>query len=708
MRAREPDTTGTIERDGVHVAYEVFGEEVPASPTLLFMPTWSIVSSASWKAQVPYFARHLRVVTFDGRGSGRSDRPSGAAAFRDDEFVADALAVLDATRTTKAVVVGFSCGVPWSLALAGEHPERVLGVVAIAPALGLVPGLPERDYPFHDVEDDPQGWAKYSRHHWLNGGYDDFLQFFFAKLFTEPHSTKQIEDCVGWGQEIPPERLVDTEEAQLFCRAPQLAQQLTGDVASTGLPVLVIHGDEDRIRPHADGQALAEATGGSFVTVVGGGHAPHVRDPIVTNRLIKDFVDRVGPAPRSSTWVRALRRPKRALYISSPIGLGHARRDLAIADELRKHHPDLQIEWLAQHPVTKLLEGAGESVHPASAWLANESAHIEDEAAEHDLHAFQAIRRMDSILVNNFMVFDDLMTDESYDLVIGDEAWEIDYFLHENPERKRFTYAWMTDFVGWLPMADGGLHEEQLAADYNAEMIEHRARFRQLRDRSIFVGNPDDIVPDSFGPGLPDIREWTEENYDFAGYVSGFEPITPSKRRRLRRDLGIAERDRLCVVTVGGSGVGSALLQRVLDAVPVVRRAIPNLKFLVVTGPRIDPETLPQQPGVEIRGYLPNLHQHLGAADIAIVQGGLTTCMELTAQRVPFLYVPLRHHFEQNFHVRHRLEQYGAGRCVDYDDTRDPTRLADLIAEELAREVNWRPVETEGAARAAGMLAELI
>ena len=108
---------------------------------------------------------------------------------------------------------------------------------------------------------------------------------------------------------------------------------------------------------------------------------------------------------------------------------------MAIADELRTLHPDLQIDWLAQHPVT---DGAATSAASACtrrrAWLANESAHVEDEAGEHDLHAFQAIRRMDEILVNNFMVFHDVVTDEHYDLVIGDEAWDVDYFLHENPE----------------------------------------------------------------------------------------------------------------------------------------------------------------------------------------------------------------------------------------------------------------------------------
>lgn len=411
---------------------------------------------------------------------------------------------------------------------------------------------------------------------------------------------------------------------------------------------------------------------------------------------------------RTHTWVRAQRRPRRALFLSSPIGLGHARRDIAIAQELRTHHPDLQIDWLAQHPVTRVLADAGEPVHPASALLANESAHIEDESADHDLHAFQAIRRMDEILVSNFMVFNDVVDETYYDLVIGDEAWDVDYFLHENPELKRFAFARLTDFVGWLPMPAGGDAEAALAADYNAEMLEQRARYRRLRDRSIFVGNPDDVVDESFGPGLPRIREWTQANYDFAGYVTGFTPPSDAERAAVRSRLGFGADDLMCVVTVGGSGVGDALLKRVMDAVPHARRMQPRLRFVVVTGPRIDPASLPRRRGATVRGFVPDLYLTLAACDVAVVQGGLTTCMELTAARRPFLYVPLENHFEQNFHVRHRLERYGAGRGIRYQDATDAEALAEAIVTETTREVHYRPVETDGAARAAALLAELI
>ena len=407
-------------------------------------------------------------------------------------------------------------------------------------------------------------------------------------------------------------------------------------------------------------------------------------------------------------WSRSLRRGRRALYISSPIGLGHAQRDVSIADELRKLHPDLQIDWLAQHPVTAVLETRGESIHPLSAELASESAHITAESSEHDLNAFQAIRRMDEILLSNFMVLHDALESDAYDLVIGDEAWETDYYLHENPELKRTAFVWMTDFVGWLPMPAGGEREAYVAADYNAEMIEHVERFPRVRDRAIFVGNPEDIVPDAFGPGLPVIRDWTERHYDFSGYITGFDPgPLIAARDELRAELGYRPDERVVIVTVGGSGVGESLLRRVVASYPEAARRVNGLRMIAVAGPRIDPASLGAPVGVEVRAFVPELYKHLAACDLAVVQGGLTTTMELTAARRPFLYFPLRNHFEQNRHVHHRLQRYRAGRRMDYDAS-PPDVIAEAIADEIERPIAYRPVESDGAARAAALIAPLL
>ena len=693
MRAREPDYEGVVERDGVRVGYAVYGA---GDPTILLFTSWAITHAQQWKAQVPYLARRFRVITVEGRGNGRADRPATPEAYDDREFVDDAIAAMDATGVERAVVVGLSLGARHALQLAAWYPERAAGMVAIGTALPW-PAPPDFDVP----RDSYEGWEKMNLHYWL-ADYRGFVEFFMSQVCTEPHSIKQREDGVGFGLETTAETLLlagagasaPTEaDAEAICRQVRC-------------PVLIVHGDQDAIVPYQTGVAIAGWTGGQMVTIHGGGHAPTACDPVRANLLIRDFAESLGSgilAPR--TWTRGRERRKRALYVSSPIGLGHVRRDLAIAGELRARHPDLEIDWLTQPPVTQVLEERGERVHPASRWLASESAHLESEAGEHDLNMFQAARRMDEIMIANFMVFHDLISDEPYDLWIADEGWDVDHFLFDNPELKRTAYAWLTNFVGFLPMPEGGAAEAALTADWNAEGVEQMRRYPRLRDRSVFVGNPGDLVDTPLGPGLPSVRDWALERYACAGYVTGFTP--PQDREALRAELGYRPGERICLVTVGGSGVGGHLLRRVAAAFPLAEKAIPGLRMIAVTGPRIDPESVPVPDGVEVRGYVPDLYRHLAACDLAVVQGGLTTTMELTAAGRPFIYVPLARHFEQQIHVAHRLAQYRAGRRLDYPAI-DPEYLAEAIVTEIDRPVDYRPVETDGAARAAAMLAELL
>jgi hypothetical protein len=292
---------------------------------------------------------------------------------------ADALAVMDATATASAVIVSLSVGAQRALILAADHPDRVTGAVFICPAVPFAAPLEDRTrYPWDEVLPTDEGWAKDNFHYWLRD-YRSFLEFFFSQMFTEPHSTKPVEDCIGWGLETTAETLIAAEIGNGLDE--QAAHELCGRVAC---PVLVIQGTADAITGAGRGIALAAETGGDLVLLEGSGHGPHVRDPVKVNLLLREFAVPPATPPR---WVRGRARRKRALYISSPIGLGHAQRDAAIADELRKLHPGLEIDWLAQDPVTRVLEERGERVHPASAYLASESGHIESESAEHDLHA---------------------------------------------------------------------------------------------------------------------------------------------------------------------------------------------------------------------------------------------------------------------------------------------------------------------------------
>jgi pimeloyl-ACP methyl ester carboxylesterase len=297
MRARYPDECGYANRDGVRVYYEAYGK---GEPTILFLPTWEIVHSRTWKFQIPYFSRHGRVVTFDRRGNGRSDCPLDVGAYDRRAAVGDALAVLDKAGAQRVVVVSW-CGAGDDLILAVEHAERVAGLVLIAPDLLLTddPADEEGPYPFDEEPVMPEGWAKWNRHYFLRD-WPGFLEFFFTQTFTEPHSTKQTEDAIGWGLQTDPQTIVRGLDAEWI----NDRDSVTRLGAQVPCPTLVIQGSQDAVVGPARGAAVADAIPhAQLITLEGCGHAPHLRDPVITNLLIRDFVSLVGtapsPAPRS-------------------------------------------------------------------------------------------------------------------------------------------------------------------------------------------------------------------------------------------------------------------------------------------------------------------------------------------------------------------------------------------------------------------------
>jgi pimeloyl-ACP methyl ester carboxylesterase len=544
MRAREPDSNGHVDVEGVRLGWESFNDE--AATTVLFVPIDTCVNSRAWKGQVAYLAQHHRVVTVDPPGNGRSGRELDPEAYDDLRMVASTLTVMDHLGVERAVLVGICLSGWQALLTAALHPDRVLGVAAIAPwARDRTPPFPvrlEAAEHYEEERDDYSGW-KGSNRHYLPDHWPEFAEFFFDQMLPEPHSTKQLEDIVGFTRQTTGAVILAEDASARFPDTADEAERLLRGIAA---PVLVVQGTADLCQPQGRGRSVVEWTGAEHLVLDGSGHLPMARHPVLVNRAIKALVDRaigVPPVPRPR---RSRRRP-RALYLSSPIGLGHVRRDLAVADAMRAMRPDLEVQWLTQSPVAEFLEARGEVVHPASRLLASESGHFEAESGEHDLHAFDAVRRMDEVLVNNFMVFDDLVERESFDLWLGDEAWDLDHFLHEHPSLKRAPFVWMTDFVGWVPMPDGGEREAVLTADYNAEMVEHVDRSPGLRDRSVFVGDPADVVDLPLGPGLPTARAWTEQHFDFAGYVMGERP-DPGCRDELRARLGYADDEVVCLV----------------------------------------------------------------------------------------------------------------------------------------------------------------
>jgi pimeloyl-ACP methyl ester carboxylesterase len=254
----------------------------------VFLPSTPIVHSRQWKGQVPYFSRRYRVVAFDGRGNGRSDRPTDPDAYREECLVGDIERVMDATGTDAAILVGLCGDGVWrAIQLAAAKPERVLGIVAFATGVPLLaPPHPWRvQWSFEDELPTDEGWAKVNRHY-FERDYPGFARFFFEEITSEPHSTKQIEDAVEWATDGSVEAMIaDNQVSQSWDLAT-----VEATCRAVRAPMLLVHGTEDTCQPIARSRRLSELTGAPLVEVEGADHMIPGRHPVLANLLIRDFI----------------------------------------------------------------------------------------------------------------------------------------------------------------------------------------------------------------------------------------------------------------------------------------------------------------------------------------------------------------------------------------------------------------------------------
>jgi pimeloyl-ACP methyl ester carboxylesterase len=687
-----------VHRPDARIFYQVTGG---GTRDLLLLPQCQVVThSRMWKHLIPYLSRYFRVITMDPRGNGRSDRPP--TGYDLDTRYGDLGAVLEEVARPPIALVAFSCAAPLAFRYAVDHPDRLSHLILLSGQYAESVPQPFEDRVAQVIRND----------------FDNWRTRLFKRIFPEPHSLKGIEDCVTWAGETTPEVLIESLRAldgiDLY--------DLLGRVR---VPTLALHGTDDKIVPYSHAQKMVAAIPGArLVTFERGGHGLFGRDPVKINRFIRDFVlgqevpetripattARTVPAPDPAPASRRAPRDsrRRVLWLSSPIGLGHVQRDLAIARRLRTLDPDVIVDFLACDPADRVVQHWGERLHPATRLLQNETRHFEGWAADHELHAFNALWDMDEIMTANFMTLADVVERERYDLWIGDEGWDLDYFLHENPDLKRAPYAFLTDFIGLLPMREDRTSTEFIRCwEKNAENIDHLRLHPDVRDLSILVGDEEDVLDREFGPDLPNMRQWAREHFRFSGYTFHFDPHALRDRAALRAKLGYRADERVILASVGGTRVGRSLLRKCAEAFTLIASQIPEARLVLVGGPRLAEMESTWGPRVEVRDYVPDLFEHHAAADLAIVQGGLTTTMELAALRTPFLYFPLRHHFEQQMHVARRLDRLGAGVRLDYDRT-SPEALGAAMLEYLGKPVHSAEVPLDGTDRAARLIAALL
>lgn len=391
---------------------------------------------------------------------------------------------------------------------------------------------------------------------------------------------------------------------------------------------------------------------------------------------------------------------KKVLFISGSLGLGHVTRDLAIARELRRHDPELEISWLAAPPAAQLIEAGGERLLPQAGWFGNLSLDAESLSKAFRLDLVQYSSRARGAWHANVAVFQEVVRRDSYDLVIGDETYEISIALKRRPALKRFPFVMIYDFVGLDAMSRSPFER------FGVYLWNRMWARPGVADLSLFVGEIEDVPDRPFGFRLPNRRQWARAHYTFIGYILPFDSQDCNDRTRLRAELGYGP-EPLIVCSIGGTSIGKELLELCAQALPFIRERVPDARMLLVCGPRLAPETLKVSPGVEIRGYVPALYRHFAVCDLAIVQAGGASTLELTALRRPFLYFPIEGHCEQELGISERLARHRAGERLVFSQTQ-PSSLTERALRSLGQNVSCPPIPTDGARKAAQLIAGLL
>jgi UDP:flavonoid glycosyltransferase YjiC (YdhE family) len=396
---------------------------------------------------------------------------------------------------------------------------------------------------------------------------------------------------------------------------------------------------------------------------------------------------------------------KKILFISGSVGLGHVTRDIGIANELRRSVRDLDILWLAAHPASEALAGKSETLLPESARWACYSRAAEKATSSYRLNILSYATRLYRGWKRNVRIYREVIGKYSFDLAVGDETYEILFSMKKHSDMQTTPFVMIYDFIGLEPMSHNPL--EHLGLYFlNCRWANDYRLLPGSRAAILFAGVPEDIPERRFGPGLEDRRTHAMEHYKFTGYIIPFSPQEFIDGQKIKKELGYCAK-RLIVCSVGGTGVGKRILELCLEAYPSISAHLPDLRMILVGGPRLRTDGLRVSEGIELFGYVPDLYRYFAACDLAVVQGGSTSTFELTALKKPFIYFPLERHCEQALYVRERQSRYGAGHAMELSQT-SPDALAGAVLSLIDKKPHYPAVPVHGAKRAAEEIALLL
>jgi len=401
------------------------------------------------------------------------------------------------------------------------------------------------------------------------------------------------------------------------------------------------------------------------------------------------------------------------LFISSTFGLGHVTRDVAIAKEIRNIIPNTKIHWVAAPPVSDYLIERNETLLPESKNWPSETHIAENTKEGINLNLTKYLINVRETWNQQWNIFQEILNKYHFDLIIGDEAYQIVNNLVDSAEMNepvtQTPFIIIYDFIGEGAMTKDP-KEIEMVKRINEKWL-HRIVLQFPEEipsdliTRFFVGEIDDIEERETLKGLIDFKEAVRDHITFLGNIIRFDPEDYKDSHQIRENLGYLS-SPLVVCSVGGSNIGVSMFNLCIEAYKILIEKVPSLQMVLVCGPRIDPESLDLPAGVEAYGYVSNLVELFAACDLAIIQLGLSSAMELIALEKPFIYFPIPQHFEQ-YQLAKRFNRRNIGLELSVASA-TAEELVNMILINLSKEVSYPDTNFNGAKKAALAIKKLI
>ncbi len=393
---------------------------------------------------------------------------------------------------------------------------------------------------------------------------------------------------------------------------------------------------------------------------------------------------------------------KQILFISWQGAMGHVTRDLAIVNEFHRIAPDVDVSWVA-HPLGgKLIQEAGEKLLPESEQVGDYNLVLAQATEKFGLNLLKYVQRYQESSKKNAQLVNQLLQKYEFDLIVGDEIYETLVAFAEGKIQLNCPVIMIEDFIGIQSM-DGNLIMRMGAYLKNRKLVKATEKTSSTITH-LFVGEFEDIADRRYDFFLPNCRDFARKFYRFLGHIVRFDPAQYRDKTKIRTKLGYGN-EPLVICATGGTGVGRELLELCGKAYPLLKKEIPDLHMVCVCGELLGLDPPKLSPEVELHRFIPNIYEHYAACDLAVVVGGGTTTIELTALGKPFIFFPLENQFDQQIYVSERIARHKAGIRMEYHQT-TPEMLTQAILKNIARKMEDKSIPVDGAKKAAEIISE--